>query len=453
MERVFDLDETLDRVRAALEAGNFPLAVAVLEDLRPADQAEVFAELDDDQQETLLPQMAEEDSADILEWLDDQDAADLAETLSDDDLVRIVEEMEPDEAADLLGDLPPERTNAILAQLEDPDEIRPLLVHPEDSAGGIMTSQFLALRRRMRVQDALEAVRTAELDDPRAATIYSLYVIDAIGTLAGLVSLYELLTAPPTARVMDVMNPDVISIAADADQEDAARLMTRYELLSLPVVDANHRLLGIITHSDLIEVIEEETTEDIQRLGGAQPLEGAYLSTSVLAIARSRAGWLLLLFITATLTGTVLRIFSAELEAVVALAFFIPLLIGTGGNAGSQTTNTIIRALAVGDISLRDSLWVVWHEFRTGIVLGTAMAAAGLLRAALWGTGGDVALAVGVGLLLVVVWANVVGALLPLLATRVHLDPALVSGPFTSTLVDATGLLIYLTTAKLILGI
>ncbi len=453
MEPVFDLDETLDKVRRALEAGNFPLAVAVLEDLRPADQAEVFAELDDDQQETLLPQMAEEDSADILEWLDDQDAADLAETLSDDDLVRIVEEMEPDEAADLLGDLPPERTNAILAQLEDPDEIRPLLVHPEDSAGGIMTSQFLALRRRMRIHHALEAVRTAELNDPRAATIYSLYVVDAVGTLCGYVSLYELLTAPAAAHVMDIMNSDVIAIAADADQEDAARLMTRYELLSLPVVDANQRLLGIITHSDLIEVIEEETTEDIQRLGGAEPLEGAYLSTPVMAVARSRAGWLLLLFITATLTGTVLRFFSAELEAVVALAFFIPLLIGTGGNAGSQTTNTIIRALAVGDISVRDSMSVVWHEFRTGILLGTAMAAAGLLRAFLWGTGSDVALAVGVGLLLVVVWANVVGSLLPLTATRLRLDPVLVSGPFTSTLVDATGLLIYLTVAKLILDI
>ncbi len=453
MERVFDLDQTLERVRTALEAGNFPLAVAVLEDLRPADQAEVFAELDDDQQETLLPQMAEEDSADILEWLDDQDAADLAETLSDDELVRIVEEMEPDEAADLLGDLPPERTIAILAQLEDPDEIRPLLVHPEDTAGGIMTSQFLALRRRMRVQDALEAVRTAELDDPRASTTYNLYVVDAVGVLSGHVTLYELLTAPTASRVMDIMNTDVIAIAADADQEDAARLMTRYELLSLPVVDAQSRLLGIITHGDLIEVIEEETTEDIQRLGGAQPLEGAYLSTPVITIARSRAGWLLLLFITATLTGTVLRFFSAELEAVVALAFFIPLLIGTGGNAGSQTTNTIIRALAVGDISVRDSLLVVWHEFRTGILLGVAMAAAGLLRAILWGTGGDVALAVGVGLLLVVIWANVVGSLLPLLATRFRLDPVLVSGPFTSTLVDATGLLIYLSVAKLILGI
>ena len=452
MERVFDLDETLASVRAALEVGNFQAAVGVLEQLRPADQAEVFSELDEQDQEELLPQMDEEDSADILEWMDDQEAADLAESLSDQDLVRIIDEMEPDEAADLLGDLPPERTSAILAALEDPDEIRPLLVHPEDTAGGIMTSEFMALRRRMTISDALTAVRLSA-PDPRAETVYTLYVADAQGLLCGVVTLYELLSAPPDALVRDIMRSDVITIEASADQEEAARRMTRYELLSLPVVNADGRLLGIITHDDLVEVIEAEATEDIQRLGGAQPLTRAYLSTSVMQVARSRVGWLLLLFLTATLTGTVLRMFEGELDAEVALAFFVPLLIGTGGNAGSQSTSTIIRALAIGEIAQRDALDTLWHELRTGIVLGVVMLAVGVVRAFLWHTSPGVALAVGVGLLLIVIWANIVGSLLPLLATRLKVDPAIVSGPFMSTLVDATGLFIYLSVAKLILGL
>lgn len=452
MERVFDLDETLASVRAALEAGNLQAAVSVLEQLRPADQAEVFSELNEQDQEELLPQLDEKDSADILEWLDDQEAADLAESLSDHDLARIIDEMEPDEAADLLGDLPPARTSVILAALEDPEEISPLLVHPGDTAGGIMTSEFLALRRRMTIADALTAVRLSA-PDPRAETVYTLYVVDGQGVLCGVVTLYELLNASSNALVRDVMRADVLSIEASADQEEAARRMTRYELLSLPVVNADGRLLGIITHNDLVEVIEEEATEDIQRLGGAQPLSSAYLSTSVMQVARSRVGWLLLLFLTATLTGTVLRMFEGELDAEVALAFFVPLLIGTGGNAGSQSTSTIIRALAIGDIAQRDALHTLWHELRTGIVLGVVMSAVGVVRAFLWHTSPGVALAVGSGLLLIVIWANIVGSLLPLLATRLKVDPTVVSGPFMSTLVDATGLFIYLRVAKLILGL
>ena len=227
--------------------------------------------------------------------------------------------------------------------------------------------------------------------------------------------------------------------------------MQRYDLLSLPVVDAGGRLLGIITHEDFIETVEDEATEDIQRFGGSSPLSGPYLETPVINVARRRAGWLFLLFVTETLTGSVLRLFENELQAVVSLAFFIPLLIGTGGNAGSQTTATIIRGIATGDIRLRDGLRVLWHELRIGILLGVAMAVIGFGRALLWGTGQDVAVAVAAALLLVVTWANVVGSLLPVLAARLKIDPAIVSGPFMSTLVDATGLLIYLSVAKLIL--
>jgi magnesium transporter len=229
--------------------------------------------------------------------------------------------------------------------------------------------------------------------------------------------------------------------------------MARYDLETLPVVDEHHTLLGVITVDDVIDVLEEEATEDIQRLGGAEPLEGSYLSTGVLTITRKRISWLLLLFITESLTGTVLRHFENELHSAVALAFFVPLLIGTGGNAGSQTTSTVIRALAVGDIALRDVWWAFWHELRTGALLGLCMGVVAYIRALSWGTGQPLALTVSIAIFAIVLWANTLGSLLPLLAAKFKIDPTVVSGPAMSTLVDATGLFIYFTIAGIILGL
>jgi magnesium transporter len=249
------------------------------------------------------------------------------------------------------------------------------------------------------------------------------------------------------------MDPDVISVPVGTDQEECARLMARYDLLALPVVNGDNRLLGVITVDDLVDVLEEETTEDIQRLGGAEPLDRAYLDTGVLTVTRKRVGWLLLLFLTETLTGSVLRHFENELQEAVALAFFVPLLIGTGGNAGSQTTSTIIRALAVGDIDLGDALRALWHELRAGLLLGIAMASIAYIRALTWGSSPAMALSVALAIFTIVVWANGLGSLLPLLAARLRIDPTVVSGPVMSTLVDATGLFIYFTIARAILGL
>jgi magnesium transporter len=218
-------------------------------------------------------------------------------------------------------------------------------------------------------------------------------------------------------------------------------------------VNGNNRLLGVITIDDVVDVLEEEATEDIQRLGGAQPLDQPYLSTRISLVTRKRIGWLLLLFLTESLTGTVLRHFEGELQSVVALAFFVPLLIGTGGNAGSQTTSTIIRALAVGDIDLGDALRSFWHELRVGILLGVGMAAIAYLRALTWGSDQGLALTVSLAIFTIVIWANALGAMLPILAARLKIDPTVVSGPVMSTLVDATGLFIYFTVARLIMGL
>jgi magnesium transporter len=444
------LDDVLTRLRASLEVDDLKGALAIIEALRPPDQADLFAELHDDQQAALLPRLNPEDSAGILEELDDEDAAELMSALPMEAIIRIMDEMAPDEAADLLAEMEPQQVNAVLSGLEDPEEIRPLLLHPNDSAGGLMTSSVLALRRRMTAVEALAAIRAWQ---PDAEDLYYLFVVDRYGKLAGMVSLRQLVTANPHAIMSDLMDTTVISVPVGTDQEECARIMSRYDLLALPVVDHDGLLLGVITIDDVVDVLQEEATEDIQRLGASEPLDRAYLDSSILTVVRKRIGWLMLLFLTETLTGSVLRHFEGELQTAVSLAFFIPLLIGTGGNAGSQTTSTIIRALAVGELDKRSFLRPLWHELRAGVILGLGMAAIAYGRALLWGTSPAVALTVSVAIFTIVVWANGLGALLPILADWMGIDPTVVSGPAMSTLVDATGLFIYFTIAGLLLGL
>ncbi len=444
------LDDVLVSVRARLEQNDLGGAVALIESLRTPDQADLFAELDENDQAALLPQLDPGDSADLLAELEDDDAARLVDSLGYADLVRIVEEMEPDEAADLLAEMDASHSLAILSRLEDPQEIRPLLLHPEDSAGGLMTAPHIALRRRMTVAEALAAIRRLE---PDSEEINTFFVVDQHGRLCGEVSLRRLVMADPRALLADVLLPDVISVPAGADQEEVARLVSRYDLPVVPVVDENGRLIGVITVDDVIEVIEDEATEDIQRFGGTEPLDRPYLETTPFDVFRKRIGWLLLLFVTETLTGTVLRHFEGRLAAVVSLAFFIPLLIGTGGNAGSQTTSTIIRSLALGEMDKTKLYKPLWHELRVGLLLGLAMGVVAYGRSLLWQTGPGVALTVALTIFVIVLWANMLGSVLPLLAYKLKIDPTVVSGPAMTTLVDATGLFIYFAIAGLILGI
>ncbi len=445
-----NLEDILGKVRASLEMDDLAGAVAAIEALRAPDQADLFNELDDEDQTALLPHLDPEDSADILEELEDEDAARLVASLTREDAVRIIDEMEPDEAADLLVEMEPEDQEYVLSHLEDGAELRPLLLHPEDTAGGLMTSEFLALGRRMTVGEALAALRIWR---PDAEDTYDVYLIDRLGRLAGEVTMRRLLRADHNTLLIDIVEEESVSAPVGADQEEVARIMSRYDLVSLPVVDAQGVLVGVITIDDVVDVLEEETTEDFQRFGGGEPLEQPYLDSGVLTVTRKRVGWLLLLFITETLTGSVLRHFEEAMAAVVSLAFFIPLLIGTGGNAGSQTTSTIIRALAVEDLDKRGLLRPLAHETMIGLVLGSMMGIVAYGRALLWHTGHDVALTVAVAIFAIVVWANVLGSVLPILAYRLKIDPTVVSGPAMSTLVDATGLFIYFTIAGLILGI
>jgi len=444
------VDRILLQVRELLEQNDIEGAIHLIESLQPADQADVFEELPLEHQEALLPRLDAEDAADILEELEDEEAAELASRMDTDTLAPIVDEMAPDEAADLLGDLDPSISTITLARMKDADEVKPLLLHPDQTAGGLMTSEYLAFPQNMRAGQALAAIRRWQ---PKGTESPYLFIVDREGHLVGTASIFQVLRADPHQPLSALMDREVIKVHVNDDQETAARLMAHYDLVAVPVVDDDDRLVGVITVDDLVEVLEDEATEDIQRISGTEPLDRPYLDTKVFTIARKRLGWLLLLFITDTFTGTVLRLFQKQIAEMVILTVFIPLLIGTGGNAGSQTTGTLIRALATGDIAPKDFLKVLWHEVRAALILGALFAIIAYGRAITWNASPSVALVVALSLFAIIVWAESVGAMLPLIAAKLHIDPALVSGPLMSTLVDATGLLIYFSIARAILHI
>lgn len=445
------IDFMLSQVRARLEEGDWTGAASIIEALRPPDQADLFSELEPGLQEDLLPRLDVEDAADIMEELDDEEAVDLAGRLSVNTLASILNEMESDEVADLLGDMEPEQASQVLALIDDPEDVLPLMLHPDETAGGLMTSEFIALREGMKVFQAMNAIRSWGPENP--AAVHYLFVVDSENHLCGIVDLLSLIRAGQHQTLREIMSPDVISVQVDVDQETCAQLMSRYDLYAMPVIDAEHHLMGVITVDDLVSVLVEEQSEDIQRLGATVPLDKPYLDTPVWQVAGKRVGWLLLLFITGTLTGSVMRHFEGLLAREVALTFFVPLLIGTGGNAGAQTTATIIRSLALGEIRIPDAMKVFWHECRVGLLLGTMMGIAAFVRAITWTPNIPLAIAVSLAVLTIVLWANCIGSLLPVLAARFRIDPTVVSGPFMSTLVDATGLFIYLSIALLILGL
>ena len=443
------VDMLYERIDELLERGEVLKAQIILQALLPVDQAEIFSDLDNDEQRQVLQGLPVESIADILEKLEDEEVAEIATWMPPEQLADILDEMEPDEAADLLGDLQPDTASEILQLMEDREEISPLLLHPDETAGGLMTSEYIALGRQMQAKTAVDAIR--EWSPEHEYPYY--YVVDKTGTLVGVVSLLQLIKANPDAEVQTFMDRNLVTASVNADQEECARLMSRYDLTALPVVNGDDKLIGVITIDDIVDVLEEEATEDIQRLGGSAPLEKPYLLTSTWEIARSRIVWLLVLFVTSMLTSNVLQLFEATLDKVVALAFFIPMLIGTGGNAGSQTTATVIRALGVGEVERKDVLKVLWHEVRSGLLLGLLVGLAGFARVYIFEGNISLSLTVGIALAMIVLWSNSVGSLLPIFASLIGVDPALISGPLMSTLVDATGLFIYLTMAKWILGL
>lgn len=451
MEQI-QIEQLLDQIQSVLQEEGLSAATKLLSDLHPADRAEIFFLLEDDLQQSLIDRFTDPVAAEILEELKDQDAAEAAEKLTTERLADLLDEMDPDEAADVLGDLSPVRAALALAEMEEADEVIPLLSHPDETAGGLMTTAYVALRRKTTASQAIEFMRQIS---PDAETPYYLYVVDRDGKLIGIVGLRDLIVAEPTTAVEDFMEREVAHVFAGTDQEDAARLMARYDLAALPVVDENGTLQGVITHDDVIDVLEEEATEDVLNLAGIEAgaiSNRSYWSLRIIEIVRARFLWLLILFVGQTLTTAVLRAFQSEMQGAISLTFFVPLLIGTGGNAGAQTVTTVIRAIALNEVRPRDFFSVLGREVRSGMLLGLLLAAVAYGWVLLSGLQPPLALVVSITVFAITLWANLVGAVIPILASRFGVDPTVMSAPLISTLVDATGLLIYFSVAIYILG-
>lgn len=407
--------------------------------LDPADTAFAFR---------LLPRNR---ALEVFEELEPIDQQQVLDGLRDDRVVHLIEQLDPDDRARLLDEMPAMVANRLINQLS-PTERRLttiLLGYPEDSAGRLMTPEFVSLRATMSVEQAMAKIRREGLD---AETVYALPVLDDERHLIGITGLRSLVLANPDQLVRELMTTDVVMVSTDVDREDAARLIREAGLIALPVVDSEQRLVGVITVDDAMGVLEDEETEDFAFHGGHSPLNQPYLSVSALRLARARAVWLLVLIAAAALTVNVLQFFEGTLQQAVTLALFVPLLIGTGGNSGAQAATAVIRAVAIGEVRFGDLPRIVWREARVGLFLGAILAVAIFVPIALiWEP--DLALVVSITLVTICTWATVAGAALPLIARKVGVDPAVVSAPFISTLVDATGLVFYFVYATLILGL
>jgi len=441
-----DIDTLLEQLREALMRDDWNSAVNLVEALRPPDQAELFSELPETLQDELLERLNPEDSADIMEELDDEDAAELAQRLDSEELVRILNKMEPDEAADLLGDIPPAQVDQALSAIEDAAEILPLLEYHDDSAGGLMTSADVILHQDLTAREALDHLRTVA---PDAETVYYLFVVDDDVRLVGVVSLRELVLCPPERLIQTVMDQDVITIPVEADQEQAARLMARYDLLAMPVVDDQNHLLGIITHDDLVEVLEVEATEDIYRLGGVtqdQPVD-----TGVSTTLRSRVPWLVLNLGTAMISAFVLSLFSNTIAQFAILAVFFPIVAGVSGSAGTQTLTVTVRGLALGLVEPRDGLRTLTREFLVGLTNGVIIGVIVALIALIWQSNPILGLVVGAATFFNLICAGVAGVLIPLGMSVLRIDPALASPVLVTTITDTFGYFFYLGFATLTL--
>ncbi len=446
------LQEMQERVESLLDARDLTTLLAYLKEQHPADIADMLEFLDEPQRVEIFQLLQADVAAEVLDETLTEITRELVEAMPGYQVADLLETLPTDDAAEVLSELDERLADQLLDLMEPREaaEVEALLAYPEDTAGRLMSTRIARLQSGWTVEEALDYMRGVDLE---VETLSYLYVVNGGGRLIGVVPTWRMLTASPQRRIKDIMDPDVISVLVTTDQEEVARVVSQYDFFAIPVIDDAGRLRGIITHDDVIDILQDEFTEDVQRFGGSVPLEHTYLSTSILGMVRKRVGWLLLLFLTATLTGTVMRLFEDELAQVVALTVFIPLLIGTGGNAGYQITATMIRAVAVGEVRLSDVWKVLVRELLTGLLIGALMGLAGFIMALLWQMPQELGLTVAVSLMALVLWANIMGALLPIIAAWLRVDPAVISGPVMSTLVDATGLLIYFTLARLIIGL
>jgi len=428
---------------------------AETEEMHAADLADVVEAMPTERVAEFLRVLPSSRAAQVVEYLHEEIRTELLEHMSSEQAAQIISEMTPDDRADVLEELEEETADEILSDLPEAarQETERLLQYEPHTAGGIMTTQFVAVPESATTEEALNLVRAAARSG-RRESMHAIYVVDVEGRLAGVMSLRELVAAPEGARVADIMVSELVSVGTSADREEVARVTSEYDLVAIPVIDGFGRLAGVVTVDDVIDAIVEEQTEDVQRLGAVQPLDDPYFIAGFWDVARRRVGWLVLLFLGGIFTKTAMDHYMGLLGESMILATFVPLIISSGGNSGSQSATLIVRALAVGDVDVRDVLRVLFREFGQGLALGACLGAIGFLLAAFgFGEGARMGMAMAVALVLVVLFGTVVGSMLPLLLQRLGFDPAVASSPFVSVVVDVTGIVIYFTVTSRMLGI
>jgi len=422
-------------------------------DMNIVDIAQLLMELDKAKLLILFRILPKEIAADVFSYVSLELQQYIIESITDKEISYIVNDLFIDDAVDLLEEMP---SNVVKKVLRNADEetrklINQFLNYPEYSAGSVMTIEFVDLQKQMTVKEALSHIRATGVDKE---TINTCYVIDKGRKLEGVLSIRKLILADEDVIIGDIMNEDVIYANTMDDQETVADLFKKYDLTALPVVDNEHRLVGIVTIDDIVDIIEQENTEDLHKMAAMEPLEEEYLKTSPLILAKHRILWLLILMISATFTGSIIKRYDELLQSMVILTAFIPMIMNTGGNAGSQASTLIIRSIALGEINPSDVLKVLFKEFQVSIFAGSILAAVNFLRLIMFEhVSYLVALVVCLSLLCTVILAKLVGGALPIVAKKIHLDPAIMAGPLISTIVDALALSTFFGIASRLLNI
>ena len=449
MEEIKDLDV----IRELLETKQYTTLRQKVADMNTADVAAVMEEMEEEELLKIFRILPKSMAADVFSYLEVDNQQMIITSLSDKEAANIINNLMADDATDLLEEMPANVVKKLLANAsaETRRDINHLLRYPEDSAGSIMTVEYVDLKENMTVQDAIARIRQVGVD---SETINICYVLDSKRTLVGTVALRYLLISPPDAVIGEMMHENVIFINTMMDQEEVARQFQKYDFTAMPVVDNENRLVGIITVDDIVDILQEEATEDIEKMAAIVPSDKPYMKTGVFETWKKRIPWLLLLMISATFTGSIITSFEDALSVCVILTAYIPMLMDTGGNAGGQASVTIIRGLSLDEIEFADIFKVIWKEARVAILCGLTLAAANFVKLLVFDKVTiPVAAVVCLTLMVAVLIAKIVGCILPMLAKKIGFDPAVMASPFITTIVDALSLLIYFRIATLVLHI
>lgn len=443
----------MEKILDYIKAGKPVNARAELLEMNVVDIATLLEDVDRDDLVILFRILPKDTAAEVFSYLTKVDRAHIIESLTDREISGIIDKLFMDDTVDFIEEMPANIVKKVLKNTDDDTRkmINSLLSYPDDSAGSIMTTEFVDIKKEMTVMDAIAHIRKTGVDKE---TIDTLYVIDSNRKLEGIVPIRKILLSDENLLIEDIMDTNFVYIYTLDDQEDVASMFKKYDYFSMPVTDSENRLVGIITIDDILDIIEEENEEDFAKMNALAPSDEEYLDSSVYSLAKQRIMWLLILMISATFTGIIIRQYESVLSSVVILASFIPMLMDTGGNSGSQSSTLIIRGLALGELEIADYPKILWKEFRVSIVVGLVLAFINFLRIYLLErVDFIVSLTVCISLFATVVLAKVVGGMLPLIAKKFKLDPAIMAAPLVTTIVDTFALMVYFSTATLLMGL